>query len=251
MAGLVPRHVGEHPLEERLLGLVAHVAEDEECEPLGDHLHADGLEEPAVGLEHVVEQLLEPGRDGVDLVELADVRREGLDVARLVHRLGGGVELAIHVRDGVHELGRHHERALLAVQEVREQEGRAAARDLPLGLGVEGLPVGGLLAIEGVRIEGAELVDLALVVPVVDRLHGGPDPVGLLRVGFRERGTGSGRHGGLRGGERTHCGCASPQRHPLRHSRLLRSTAVGGSARASWNRSRISGLMFRCKRTSA
>ena len=144
-------------------------------------------------------------------------------------RLGGGVELAVHVGDGVHQLGGHHERALLAVEEVREHEGRHATRDLPAPIEGKALPELGLLdrnaahreagreglaidlgtpvelahrdplAIEGVRVEGAELVDLALVVPVVDRLHGGPDPVGLLRVGFRERGTGRGRHGDLRG----------------------------------------------------
>ena len=46
--------------------------------------------------------------------------RVGLDVPRLVHHLGGGVELGVDVRHLLHDLGGAHQRALLAVQELRE-----------------------------------------------------------------------------------------------------------------------------------
>ena len=44
-----------------------------------------------------------------------------LDVARLVHHLGGGVELGVHVGHGVDDLGRRDQRALLAVHELADR----------------------------------------------------------------------------------------------------------------------------------
>ena len=84
--------------------------------------------------ERGVEDALQRRRDRPHLVELLDVAGEHLDVARLVHGLRRGVELGVGVRHRVHELRRHHERALLAVQEVAQAERRRAARELPARL---------------------------------------------------------------------------------------------------------------------
>jgi hypothetical protein len=44
-------------------------------------------------------------------------------VPGLVHGLGGGVELGIHLGHGLHDPGGHGQRALLTVQELAEQPG--------------------------------------------------------------------------------------------------------------------------------
>ena len=205
MARLVTGHVGEQLFQQRLLGLVPHVAEAVQSQSFRHHLHADRFEAPVVGRQHIVQQGLQRRGDGLHVAEFADVGRKHLDVSSLVERLRGRVELGVHVRNRVHQLRRHHQRGLLAVEEVRQHEGSAAARDLPARLGGEVLPELGLLdrhpaqrkgarervaidllvpvelferdplAVERVGVERAQLVDLRLVVPVVERLEGGLD----------------------------------------------------------------------------
>src|ERR1019366_4548730 len=101
----------------------ADVDERAEREPLEDDLHADHLGLPVGSLDDVLEDGLERGLGRVDLVEAADVPGEYLDVARLVHRLGAHIELGLVVRRAGHELARHHERALLAVEQLAEDPG--------------------------------------------------------------------------------------------------------------------------------
>ena len=64
----------------------------------------------------------EMGVDRVVAGELVvEVLGEHLDVAGLVHHLGGGVVLGVDPRHRLDDLGRAHERALLAVHELRER----------------------------------------------------------------------------------------------------------------------------------
>ena len=220
---LVARDVGEQLLQQRLLGLVAHVAEEVEREALRHDLHAHRLELPVGRGDDGVEQLLQARRDREDLAEALDVGGKHLDVSGLVDRLGRGIQLAVHVRHGVHELAGDHQRALLAVQEVREHEGGRGARDVPARLEGETLPELRLrhretahaegarerlavdpglpvelaqrdpLALERVRVERAELVDLGLVVPAVDGGERG------AHFGGAQRGTLGQARAGLRG----------------------------------------------------
>ena len=71
-----------------------------------------------IGLEGVVNHGLQPRCDGVGHREFTDVGVIGLDVPRLVHGLGGRVELALVIRDGMGESCRSHQGALFAVQEL-------------------------------------------------------------------------------------------------------------------------------------
>ena len=68
-------------------------------------------------------------RLGVHLVGEAELLGEvavvDLDVARLVGDLVGGVELGLLPGHALHDLGRREQRALLAVQELREHEARS------------------------------------------------------------------------------------------------------------------------------
>jgi len=75
----------------------------------------------------------------VDRVEQADLLGrepgEDLHVARLVHGLGGGVELRVDVGHRFDDPPGHGQRALLAVQELAEEPGRHVVAELvPFGL---------------------------------------------------------------------------------------------------------------------
>ena len=61
-------------------------------------------------------------------------------MAGLVHGLGGGVELRVHVGNDLDDLGRAHQRTLLAVQELREVPGRVVLAELSAAGFVGGLP---------------------------------------------------------------------------------------------------------------
>ncbi len=74
--------------------------------------------------------------DGIGRLELlVDQPLVRLDVAGFVHDLGGGVELGVHVRHGVDDLGGGDQRALLAVHELADR----------MALQVEAQPVALLL----------------------------------------------------------------------------------------------------------
>ena len=69
--------------------------------------------------DDVVEQQPEVGVHRVVARELlVEVLGEHLDVAGLVHHLGGGVVLGVDPRDRLDDLGRAQQRTLLAVHEL-------------------------------------------------------------------------------------------------------------------------------------
>jgi len=104
---------------------------------LDQHLHPEIRHVPAGIAQRVGQQLRQVGVDRVVQADLLPHEpREQLDVPRFVHGLGGGVELGVHVRHGLHDPGCHGERALLAVQELAEQpRGQVLADFRPLLLG--------------------------------------------------------------------------------------------------------------------
>ena len=119
MSGLVLHHVGDHRAAEGVLGDVADQPEGGEREPLDENLHPEVGHVPAAVGDDVVEQRLEVWVDRVgELQLLLQVARVRLDVARLVHHLGGGVELAVDVGNRLHDLRGADQRALLAVEEL-------------------------------------------------------------------------------------------------------------------------------------
>ena len=119
MAGLVPPHqlgdAADHIVAEHH---TTH-AERGQGHALHEDLHAEeGHVDVAVG-DDVVEQLVQVGGDRVlDLDLLLEVALVGLDVTRLVGHLGRGVVLVVDVGGAGGDLGRGHERALLAVHEL-------------------------------------------------------------------------------------------------------------------------------------
>jgi hypothetical protein len=109
---------------------------------LDEHLHAEVGEVPARVAERVRQQLRQVVVHRVVQADLLlDELVEQLDVPGLVHDLGGGVELGVHVRHRFHDPGGHGQCALLTVQELAEQPGRQVMAQLvPLGL-VQLLPL--------------------------------------------------------------------------------------------------------------
>jgi len=116
---LVLHDVGVEGAGQRIAGVVPLQAEGGQRQPLDEHLHAQVGHVPAAVADHVLEQGLQAGVDGIGepelLVEEATV---GLHVARLVDDLGGRVELAVDVGNCLDDLAGADQRALLAVHEL-------------------------------------------------------------------------------------------------------------------------------------
>ena len=122
MAGLVAHHVAQHLLQQRLLGHLVHEAERGQRETLDHHLHAEVRHVPARVVDDVVEQHPQVGVDLEPATELlVDVAVEDLDVAGLVDDLRRGVQLGVVPRHGLDDLRRAQQRALLAVEELRQR----------------------------------------------------------------------------------------------------------------------------------
>ncbi len=133
MSSLVLHHIHVHRTRERVLRPLAQDAEGSQGQPFDQDLHPEQGEVPAGVDDDVVEQGLQAGVDRVDEVELlVEVPAVDLDVTGLVDHLRGGVELRVDVRHGLHDLGRAHERTLLAVHELAEAPGLQVAADLRL-----------------------------------------------------------------------------------------------------------------------
>ena len=97
-------------------------AERRQRQALDHHLHAEVGHVPARVLDDVVEQHPQVGVDLEPAAQLlVDVAVEDLDVAGFVHRLRRGVQLGVVPRHGLDDLGGAQQRALLAVQELRER----------------------------------------------------------------------------------------------------------------------------------
>ena len=141
--GLVLHDEREQLLDQRVGGHVAVHAERGQGQALDQDLHAQVGEVPARVGQRVVQQ---PAQVVVDRVVQVDLLPhepgEQLDVPGLVHGLGRGVELGVHVGHGLHDPRGHGQRALLTVQELAEQPGRQVMGQLvPLRLG-QLLPLG-------------------------------------------------------------------------------------------------------------
>ena len=97
--GLVLHDVGEQLRDQGVVGQVPVHAERGQRQPLDQHLHAEVGHVPAGVVQRVGQQL---GQVRVDRVVQPDLlpHEPGvqLDVPRLVHCLGGGIELGVHVR---------------------------------------------------------------------------------------------------------------------------------------------------------
>ncbi len=121
MPGLVLHHVGEDLLRQRHGRGVPHEPERCKGEPLDQHLHAQVRHVPPGVAEGLGEQFLQLVVDRIDQADLL-LQEPGvkLHVACLVHYLGRAVELGVEVRDRLDDPRRADQRALLAVQELRE-----------------------------------------------------------------------------------------------------------------------------------
>lgn len=99
-----------------------HGGEGRERQPLDDQLHADELQVPARIGEDLVEQALQRRIHRVHITCLGlQVLVEDLDVAGLVEGLRSRVELGVQRRRAARELRGHQQRALFAVQELRQR----------------------------------------------------------------------------------------------------------------------------------
>ena len=123
VACLVLHDIGVDRLAQRVARRVADEPEGGQGQPLDQDLHPQVGHVPARVAEHVVEQRLEVVVDRIGDLDLVEVPRIGLDVASLVHHLGGGVVLRVDVGHRLHDLGRADQRTLLTVEELAELPG--------------------------------------------------------------------------------------------------------------------------------
>ena len=115
-----------------------------------------------------VDDRLQVRVDRIAVADLVEIAREHFDVTRLVHHLDGRGELAVEVRHDVDELPAHHQRGLLAVEHLREREGRGFAEEPALHV------VGQLRDAREARQEVLPAIEHVLA-----RLVGGPVDVQL------------------------------------------------------------------------
>ena len=140
VARLVLHHVRVDRRGQRVLRLIADLRERRERQALDQHLHAEVRHVPARVAEDVVEQALQRRRDRVGELELVVQQpRVRLDVARLVDHLRRGVELGVDARHLLHDLRGADQRALLAVQELRQLPGLKVAAEIRLLLARQSL----------------------------------------------------------------------------------------------------------------
>ena len=179
VARLVAHDVRREITEERLLRVHADHAERRQREALDHDLHAEELHVPARVLEHHVEERAQVRvarvREADLLVQVAVV---DVDVARLVDDLGRAVELGVEVVHRIDELRGREQRALLAVEELRQRPRRRLDVELPLlALRHPRVDVG---AEERQEVLGAHrLLEVRLAMPRQDVLG---DPLSALRL---------------------------------------------------------------------
>src|SRR5438270_3936978 len=179
---LVLHHVRVDGAGQGLRGHVADEAERGQCQSLDEDLHPEVGDVPAAVTDRVLQEAGQVAVDRVDQPDLlVEVPAVHLDVAGLVDRLGGGVELRVDVRHRLHDLGDRDERPLLAVHELAEPP----RLELPVGqvllLSVELVPPG--RTEEGVRLvrHPDRAVGVHLLVPV-QPVRPDPLPAGALVV---------------------------------------------------------------------
>ena len=122
VARFVLHHIRIDRGGQRMAGGVANALEGGQRQAFDQDLHAKEGHVPARVGQHLLQQGLQPRGQRIDQVELVvQQARIRLDVARLVHGLGRGIELRVHRRHHVHQLGGDHQRALLAVHELGQR----------------------------------------------------------------------------------------------------------------------------------
>ena len=110
---------------------------------------------------------LSAGRDGIGELELlVQQARIGLDMPRLVHHLGRGVELAVEIGHGLHDLGGGDQRALLAMHELRDRRGLLVVADLDLLLVGQPVPDIGAEDRDGTVVELHRVLGIEILRPV-------------------------------------------------------------------------------------
>src|SRR5208282_1180817 len=137
VARLILHDVFEQFLEQLVLGIALHETERRDRQSLGDDLHPDVLRLPTIVLQDCAQEALEGGIDRVDAMELGDVLAKAFHVTRFVEGLSGRVHFRVEVRHRVNQLSADHQRALLAVQELREPPRGELAPELELVLFAE------------------------------------------------------------------------------------------------------------------
>ncbi len=119
VAGLVSHHVAQKLLQERICRHLGHEPEGGQRQSLHHDLHAEVGHIPPRVSDDVVEEHLQMGVDRVVTRALVvEVLGKYLHMPGLIHHLGGGVVLGIDPWDGLHDLGRAHQRTLLPVEEL-------------------------------------------------------------------------------------------------------------------------------------
>ncbi len=121
VARLVLHDIGVYRGRQRIAGAIADQLEGGQREPLDQDLHAQVGHVPARVAQDLVEERAQRRIDRIGQLELlVEQAGVGLDVPRLVHDLGRRVVLGVHLGHLLHDLGGADQRALLAVQELRE-----------------------------------------------------------------------------------------------------------------------------------
>ncbi len=167
MARLVLHDVGIDGGGQRVLGRVADALEGGQGQALDQDLHAQIRHVPAAIADRALEERLQPGGDRVGELELlVEEAGVGLDVARLVHHLGGRVELRVGIGDGLDDLGGGDEGALLTVHELGEGLGLEMVADTRPFLRREALPDGRAIDLDGPVVHHHGVLGIEILGPV-------------------------------------------------------------------------------------
>ncbi len=126
---------------ERIFRHVANSRKGRQREPLDKHLHAEVRHVPSRVAQDLIEQHLERRRDRINDIELfVQQALVDLDMARLIHHLGGGIELRLDIGDLLDDLRGANQRALLAMEELRKIVGLRMTPQVGLFLFGQALP---------------------------------------------------------------------------------------------------------------
>jgi hypothetical protein len=123
----------EDAVEQGTRARAAHVEEGRQRDAFDDDLHADQLREPQRMRDDLVEHPAERRRRRMDLADPVDVTREHVEMPCLVVGLRGRRLLHLDARQQADQVGRDHQRALLAVEQLAERD-RSHARRQPVVL---------------------------------------------------------------------------------------------------------------------
>ena len=123
MARLVFHHIGIDHAGQRVLGDIADRAKSGERQTFNNDLHGQIGHVPAAVAQGLVDQLLQRRGHRIGNAELGQEILVGLDMARLVHHLGGGVEFGVEIGNLLHDLGGADQCRLFALHELGDIPG--------------------------------------------------------------------------------------------------------------------------------